>query len=201
MPTRIEGAYVMATLTAQDIAGQLEQAQREAGELGTELARLVGELEQAAEAKEYERAAQLKKQADLVRPRAMLAQNHAQAIRQTLEGLQEHVRQERAVQIEEERQERAREAHAAATASEKTATDESKRLLAQAKEQLEAAQQSLRQALAAEGMAGQFRQDAYQVAVGAGWQESAPYGVAMPNLIQSWIEQKPLLRDVLRGLD
>ncbi|MFI2202662.1 hypothetical protein ACH47Z_18155 [Streptomyces sp. NPDC020192] len=189
------------TLTAADIAGQLEQAQREAGELGTELARLMGELEQAAAAKDYGRAAELKQQADALRPRAMLAQSQAVAIRQTLDGLQEHARQEHAAQIEEERQERAREAHAVATASEKAAVAESERLLAQVKERLADVRQSLRAALAAEATAGQFRQEAYQIAVDAGWQEPSAFGVARPNAVEAAIDFRPLLRAVLQAAE
>ena len=189
----------MAALTTADLKAQLEQAQREAGDLGTELARLTGELDQAAEAKDFARAAELKRQADELRPRAMLAQSQAQAIRQTLDGLQEHDRQERAVQIEEERQERAREAHAAAMASEKTATDESKRLFGRAREQLKAAQESLRQALAAERTAGDFRQQADQVEVDAGWHEPSAFGVARPNFVEASIDESALLTAVLRS--
>jgi len=191
----------MATLTAPDIAGQLEPAQRKADELGTELARLLGELDQAAEAKDYERAAQLKQQADELRPHAMLAGAKAQALRQTLDGLQEHAEQEHAEQAEKARQERAQEAHTAATTAEKAAIAESERLLAQAKEQLAAAKQSLRAALSVEATAGQYRQEAYQVGVDAGWHEAAMVGVGMPNLVEASIEWKPLLRAVLQATD
>src|SRR4051812_27871883 len=106
MPTPDEGADGMTALTATDIAANLQQAEREAGDLGTALARLTGELDQAAQAKDFARAAELKRQADELRPRAMLAHGQAQALRQTLEGLQEHARQEHAAQFEKERQER-----------------------------------------------------------------------------------------------
>ncbi|MEU5633528.1 hypothetical protein ACH47C_26910 [Streptomyces rishiriensis] len=191
----------MATLTAAGLKAQLEQAQREAGELGTELARLTGELDQAAQAKDFGRAAGLKRQADELRPRAMLAQSQAQAIHLTLEGLQEHARQETAAQAETERQERAREAHAAAAASEKAAVAESERLLAQAREQMNNARESLRLALAAEQSAGEFRQEAHQVEVGAGWQEPSAFGVSRPNFVEASIEGSVLLLAVLRSTD
>jgi hypothetical protein len=191
----------MAVLTAADLKEQLAEAQGEAGELGTELARLTGELDLAAQAKDFGRAAELKRQADELRPRAMLARSQALAIRQTLDGLREHDRQERAVQVEEERQDRARAAHAAVTASEKTATDESKRLFGQAREQLKAAQESLRRALAAEGTAGDFRQQADQVEVDAGWHEPSAFGVSRPNFVEASIEASVLLTAVLRSAD
>lgn len=191
----------MATLTAADLNTQLGLAEQEAGDLGTELARLTGELDQAAQAKDFGRAAELKQQADELRPRAMLAQGQAQAIRQTLEGIEEHARQEGAAQAEKERQERAQAAHAAAATAEKAAIAESGRLLAQAKQQLADAQQSLRAALAVEATAGEHRQEGYQVGVGAGWQEPSAFGVSRPNLVEASIEGSALLLAVLRSTD
>ncbi|MEY2243190.1 hypothetical protein AB8A21_09640 [Streptomyces sp. BF23-18] len=191
----------MAALTATDLKAQLEQAQRDAGDLGTELARLTGELDQAAEAKDYGRAAELKRQADELRPRALLAQGQAQAIRQTLGNLREHARQERAAQVEEERQERARKAHGAAMASEKAAAAESERLLGEARQYVRAAREALRQALAAEGTAGDYRQEARQAEVDAGWQEPSAFGVSRPNTVQASIEGSALLTAIQRSTD
>ncbi|MEV7387193.1 UvrB/UvrC motif-containing protein [Streptomyces sp. NPDC091215] len=188
----------MATLTTADIRTQLEQAQRSAGELGTELARLTGEMDQAVEAKDYKRAAQLKQQADELRPRAMLAQSQVQALQQTLDGLQEHHRQENAAEIERERMERYEAVRAQHVAAEQEALAESQRLLEQTKADIATAGESLQAALAAEARAYQARQDAYQAAVEAGLEQPSVYGPAAPNWVRARVDADQLLAALLR---
>lgn len=191
----------MATMTAPDIAGQLEQAQREARGLRTDLDRAEGELAQAVEAKDYRTADELKQRAADLRPHVLLAEASVDALRKAQDALQEHACQERATAVEKERQEQAQAAHAAATAQEKEAVGEAGRLLAEAKEHVGAARQSLRAALAAESRAGHFAQQAYQAAVDAGWQEPSAFGVGAPNHVEAAIDSVPLLRQILQATE
>lgn len=188
----------MATVTAKDIAAQLERAQREAGELGTELARLVGETEQAVEAKDYGRAAELKRQADELRPRAMLAQGQVEALRQTVNALEEHRRQENAAEIERERQERYQAAVAEYAAVERDSIAEAGRLFDEAQARISEARETLQAALAAEARAGQARREAHQSAVEAGVEQPRMYGPAAPNYVRARIDADQVLTEVLR---
>jgi len=188
----------MAAVTAQDIAAQLAQAQRKAGELGQELARLVGEMEQAVEAKDYQRAALLKQQAGELRPRALLAQGQAQALQQTVDALEEHRRQENAAEIERERQERYEAACAQFAVVERESIAEADRLLGEAKARVAEAGQTLQAALAAEARAGQARRDTHQAAVEAGLEQPSVYGPAAPNHVRARIDADQVLTGVLR---
>jgi hypothetical protein len=189
----------MATKTAPDINGQLEQAQREARELRTRLDQFTGELAQAVEAKDYGRADELKRQADDLRPHVLLAEANTKALQDAASALDEHRRQENAVAIEKERQERYEAARAEHTAAEREAVTEAERLLEETKARIAAARESLQAALAAEARAGQARRSGHQAAIDAGLEQPSMYGVAVPNRVRAHIDADELLAAVLRS--
>lgn len=189
----------MATMTAQDIAGQLERAQREAAQLRTDLDQAEGELAQAVEAKDYRAADKLKQRAADLRPHVLLAEANVEAFRKTQDALQEHARQENAAAVAKERQEQAQAVQVEARAAEKQAMAESQRFLDKANEAIAAAGAALRAGLAADSAALQHRQTAYQAAVDAGWQEASVYGPSAPNLVGAAIDLSPLFTQILRS--
>lgn len=189
----------MATMTTPDIAGQLEKAQREARDLRGELDRFEGELAQAAGAKDYRKADELKQRADDLRPHVLLAEAGAEALRRTQDALREHARQENAAAVEKERQEHAQALHGEAMAGEKQAMAEAQRFLAEANAAVAAAGNALHAGLAAEERAGQHRQAAYQTAVDAGWQEPSTFGIGAPNHVSAAIDLSTVFAQILRA--
>ncbi|MFF7158122.1 hypothetical protein [Streptomyces sp. NPDC008139] len=188
----------MTVMTAPGITEQLAQAQLDSGRLRTELGQALGELAQAVEAKDYERAAGLKARADELRPSALLAEHQVTALQQTVQALREHEARENAEAIEKERRERGEAAWAAATAAENEAVGESRRLFDEAQAALSAVKKSLSAALAAESVAGQHRQAAEQAMVDAGVREPSRFPVTSPNYVRSRVEESQMLGELLR---
>jgi hypothetical protein len=189
----------MTTMTAPDIAGQLEQAQREATRLRTDFDRAEGELAQAIEAKDYGTAAELKQRAAELRPHVLLAEANVEAFHKTAEALREHARQENAAQVEKERQERAQAIQVEAMAAEQKALAAAQRFLEEAQAAVATVANALRAGLAAETTAGRHRQTAYQAGVDAGWQEPSIYGAGAPNHVGAAIDLSPMFTEILRG--
>ncbi|MEU2859907.1 hypothetical protein ABZ672_16210 [Streptomyces mirabilis] len=189
----------MATTTAApDITGRIEQAQREAVRLRGDLERAEGELAQALDAKDYRAAEKAKHRADDLRPHALLAEANVKALQDAASALDAHHRQENAVAIEKERQERYEAARAVHAVAEKEAIEEAERFLAETKASIAAARESLQAALAAEARAGQARRSSSQAAIDAGLEQPSMYGPSVPNRVRAHIDASQLLAEILR---
>lgn len=188
----------MTTMTAPDIPAQLEAAQRNARELRAEYDTAEGELAQAVEALDYERANTLKQRADELRPALLLSENQVRALEATAQALADHETQLHAAEREKERQARCDEIVAEATAAEQAALTEADRLLSEARAGLKAIAGTLRAAQAAEQAAGHHRQTAHQAQVEAGRQEWTRFALAMPNRVESAIDESPVFPAILR---
>lgn len=187
-------------MTAPDIAEQLEQAQREARRLRTDLDRAEGELAQAIEAKNYLKADELTQLAAELRPHVLLAEAQVTAHRNVTQALAEHRRQEQAEAVEKQRQEQARASQQQTIQEEQAAIAESTQLLSEALAMLVSGRKLLRAAQAAEQRAGNARVMGEQIAVDAGWREQAMWGAGLPNAVEAAITDRPILGDLLRDL-
>lgn len=187
------------TRTPLNMNDQLAEAQTQARQLREELDVTESELAQALEATDYRAADAAKQRAEDLRPHVLLAEANVAALTNAVNALQEHVRQGQATAVEQARQERLTAAHAAVHATEREAIEASERLLAEARASVNAAQATLRAALAAEQDAGTARVQAHQIAVEAGWEQPSAFGVSEPNLVKATLEASALLTQIFRA--
>lgn len=188
-----------AVMSSTDVRTQLETARRNATGLRTELDQTEGQLAQAAEALDYQRANTLMQRADELRPTVLLAENSVIALQATVQALDDHEAKLHAAERENERQERAQAALVAHAAEDRAAVADGERLLTEAREHLAAARDCLRAGLAAQDRATAARMAAYQVEVEVGLHEPSAFGVGAANHVSAAIEFSPVLTAVFRS--
>lgn len=180
-------------------AEALGPARETARQLRERLSALEGDLAQALQAKDYQRAQAVQQDAHDLRPSVLLAEAHAVALEAAVTALREHDELENADALRRDREQQAETARAAALTGERDAHAEAQQHLEAAQAAVAAAQRSLRLAFEAENREAAFRREANEIEISVGWAERAAFW-SSPQNIQPAIDMSPVLTAIQRAI-